>query len=243
MMHIDPNYRMNAEFNRGLTGDADAKSPTLHQYHLALWNKRLPNGEMLQLTSAYDTGYFFHCANTGGMVSSDGFNSYVRWKRLQHIITQLPEEEVDAFYDAVDPIGGYIIFPRWNGGMNQTRGRHSQVCDRVDLTLECIRRWYMDGNGCSPLYNVIDQDRDWYRLFGSFKGYVEFFHLQDLVTEDFSAVRFLTPDTSFDNPLFDTLEEYRVFSANMGRLVRARSERMAASVLVLKAKHNDFDNH
>ena len=62
------------------------------------------------------------------------------------------------------------------------------IRDRFDLTLECIRRHYFSER--SPLSDVLARYEDFLCLFGSFKGYVEFFLLQDLVSPDYSAVRF-----------------------------------------------------
>jgi len=47
-------------------------------------------------------------------------------------------------------------------------------------------------------------------LFGNFRGYVEYFLLQDLVTEDRSVVRFFTPFANFTtSPVPEGVEAYR----------------------------------
>jgi uncharacterized protein DUF6994 len=49
-------------------------------------------------------------------------------------------------------------------------------------------------------------------LFGDFRGYVEFFLLRDLVTEDWSAVKFFMPFEDFNtSPLPKSLEAYRAY--------------------------------
>ena len=50
---------------------------------------------------------------------------------------------------------------------------------------------------------------DFFGLFDDFAGYVDFFHLQDLVNDDASAVKFFTPFEDFTgSPLPGTLDAY-----------------------------------
>ncbi len=70
--------------------------------------------------------------------------------------------------------------------MNQRKGCHPLIGDRWDLTLECIRRFYIGED--SPLSSAINTDAAFYELFVDFKGYVEYFFLQDCVSEDYSSV-------------------------------------------------------
>jgi hypothetical protein len=61
--------------------------------------------------------------------------------------------------------------------INQRRGCHGSIRDRFDLTLECIRRHYLDEP--SPLSATLARYAEFFGLFGDFAGYVDFFHLQD----------------------------------------------------------------
>ena len=64
----------------------------------------------------------------------------------------------------------------------------------------------------SPLYEVLCGDGRFFDLFGDFRGYVEFFLLQDLVSEDYFAVRFWDGWKDFsDNPIPQTVEGYLEF--------------------------------
>ena len=76
-------------------------------------------------------------------------------------------------------MGGMIIFPanrvEGKSTINGARGFHPLIKDRIDLTLECIRRYY--NNEISPLTEVLTRYTDFFALFGNFKGYVEFFLL------------------------------------------------------------------
>ena len=80
--------------------------------------------------------------------------------------------------------------------INGARGFHPRIKDRFDLTVECIRRHYR--NEWSPLSDALRRYADFFGLFGDFRGYVEFFLLQDLVTVDCSAVKFFTPFEDFN---------------------------------------------
>ena len=79
-----------------------------------------------------------------------------------------------------------MVFPgnRLDGKLtiNGARGLNRKIADRFDLTLECIRRHYLGQP--SPLGETLARYRDFLALFEDFRGYVEFFMLQDLVSDD-----------------------------------------------------------
>ena len=68
-----------------------------------------------------------------------------------------------------------MIFPgnsiggKWT--INQARGCLRKISDRVDLTLECIRRYYVGQS--SPLGETLARSRDFFALFESFAGYAD----------------------------------------------------------------------
>jgi hypothetical protein len=113
--------------------------------------------------------------------------------------------------------------------VNQERGRNAQIADRLDLTLECIRRHYL--GEISPLAEVLIRYGDFFALFEDFKGYTDFFLLQDLVSVDASTVKFLMPFADFTtSPLPRTVEEYQHYRQNAIRFVEARNRRMSQYV-------------
>jgi hypothetical protein len=112
--------------------------------------------------------------------------------------------------------------------INGARGFHPRIKDRFDLTVECIRRHYRKED--SPLSDTLARYADFFALFGDFRGYVEFFLLQDLVTEDFSAVKFFTPfDDFIPWPLPQTTEAYRAYKQHALDFIGARNRRILAS--------------
>jgi hypothetical protein len=66
------------------------------------------------------------------------------------------------------------------------------------------------------------------RQLGNFAGYVDFFHLQDLVDEATSAVKFFTPFADFTvSPLPGTLDAYLWYRQHAAAFVESRNRRIA----------------
>ena len=171
--------------------DPDTSSPTLRNYHKQLWSKPLPNGQFFELSEGSGYNYLYW---NGFRFGSDSIIVSLRYKRNQNIINELKNNLADyrAYYEdyirKTYRIGGAIIFPKHQNSINQRRGTSLQIADRWDLTMECIRRYYNGEN--SPLYEYLEKDRAFFDLFVDFKGYVEFFLLQDCVSDDFGTVYF-----------------------------------------------------
>ena len=200
--------------------DPDAYSRTLRKYHKLLWSKALPRGYVFDLSDSIRGAYLHHRSELGEFVlSSDSvIPSFTRWAKMKHITQLFPEEENEAFRAIGYTIGGMMIFPgnRIDGKhtLNCARGLSRKIADRMDLTLECIRRHYLGQP--SPLGDTLVRYRDFFALFDDFKGYVEFFLLQDLVTVDVAAVKFFLPFDDFTTASVpwdrDSYTEYRRLS-------------------------------
>lgn len=211
--------------------DPDTYSPTLRQYHRLLWSKPLPSGRHFHLNDTLQGAYLHHCSELGEFfLSSDSvIPSFTRWKRLRHIIELFPEEENEAFRSIGYTIGGMMVFPgnKIDGKqtINGARGFNGKISDRFDLTLECIRRHYLLQE--SPLAVTLSRYREFFGLFEDFKGYVDFFTLQDLVTEDNATIKFFIPFDDFNTPSVpwdrDAYLEYRHCSIEF---VEARNRRI-----------------
>ncbi len=215
--------------------DPDFASKTLRQYHKLLWSKTLPNGEPFILDDTIEGAYLYHKSHLGEfyLASDSVIHTYFYWKRTQHIIEQIPIDEMNYFYGLAYTIGGIMIFPgnRIDGlnTMNQERGMNRKINDRIDLTLECIRRYYIGED--SPLKNTIERYDDFFSLFEDFKGYCEFFLLQDLVEDkeinNFSKIKFFLPFQGFiSNPLPLTVEEYLVYKKNNIEFLHNRNNKI-----------------
>jgi hypothetical protein len=159
--------------------------------------------------------------------------SFVKERRIAQVFEEIPAEKVEAFRQAGYTIGGMMIFPGnqidRKMTINSQRGCHPRIKDRFDLTVECIRRYYL-GEG-SPLFETLDRYADFFALFGDFRGYVECFLLQDLVTEDNATVNFFTPFQEFVSwPVPATTEGYRAYMRYALNFIQARNDRIRASV-------------
>ncbi len=211
--------------------DPDSHSPTLRRYHLLLWSKPLPGGERFALDDVTPGCYLHHRSTLGEFrLASDAVIPTFRWNdRIKRLI---PAEELAAFNAAGYTMGGMMLFPgnpvdrKWT--INQARGCTKPIGDRFDLTLECIRRHYR--NESSPLGEVLARYAAFFALFRDFRGYVDFFLLQDLVTEDGSAVRIAPPFDDFGgSPIPGSVEEYRAYEHASLAFIAARNQRILHS--------------
>ena len=136
--------------------------------------------------------YFHHRSELGEFwLSSDAATPNFEWLPL--VIDRFPEVGREGFGPIGYMIGGRIVFPAWrfDGKMtiNGARAFHRRIRDWFDLTVECIRRHYLGEP--STLNNVLARNMRFFGLSDGFAGYVDFFHLQDLVNEATSTVKFL----------------------------------------------------
>ena len=197
-------------------GDPDSDSPTLRRYHQLLWSKPLPSGVPFELDATTPGYYLLHRSSPGQFeLSSDAvMASYTRYIAMAPIMAQFSEEEHAAFNTLGYTIGGMMVFPsnRVDRKMtiNGARGFLPQIADRMDLTLESIRRHYRGEP--SPLGATFARYANFFALFEDFGGYVDFFLLQDLVTTDGAGVLFFMPFDDFNPPAKPRdADTYRVF--------------------------------
>ena len=213
--HVDEHGQIDVEFDfrRDAKGkDPDQHSPTLRRYHKLLWSKPLPNGTMFDLDDTSRGHYLLHQSDALGefSLSSDAVVASFRYKQM---VNEEPEALAE-FMRIGYTIGGMMLWPgnRVGGKMtiNGARGFYGRIKDRFDLTLECIRSHYLDE--WSPLQPVLERYADYFDLFGDFRGYIDFFLLQDAVTVDCDAVVFSHPFRDFTTPAMPkTMDEYREY--------------------------------
>lgn len=226
-MQLDTSF----DFRRDAGGkDPDTHSPTLRRYHQALWSKPLPNGLLFTLKPTR-TAYLHHRSDLGEFwLSSDSvIQTFTRWVRLKHITGQLPQELHDEFQAVGYTIGGMMLFPGnvvdGKVTINGARGFVPKIADRMDLTLECIRRHYLGQP--SPLEATLARYDDFFALFGTFRGYVDFFLLQDLIDADSGEVRyFMDFDDFATSSVPAEVPTYLEFRRRSIEFVRARNRRI-----------------
>jgi hypothetical protein len=215
--------------------DPDASSPTLRRYHQLLWSKPLPRGAPFVLDVTTPGVYLHHRSELGEFrLSSDAVIPTLR-KKLARLI-EIPEQELEAFNAIGYTMGGMMIWPSAKVGpmtINGARGFDRRIADRFDLTLECIRRYYLgEPNPAGPLSAALARYPEFFALFGDFAGFVDFFLLQDLVDEATSTVKFFTPFENFTtSPLPATLDAYREYRERSIEFVEARNRRIAVAAV------------
>ena len=148
---------------------------------------------------------------------------------MKHIIDQIPARELKDFIRLTDTMGGIVIWPsnKINGfqTINGARGFNRQIVDRLDLTIECIRRFYLGET--SPLYETFVRYSDFFQLFDDFKGYIDFFLLQDYVTEDYMSVKIAESFDDFrSTPIPKTVAEYLSYMNMTSELIKLRNQRI-----------------
>ena len=218
--------------------DPDSKSKTLRLYQQKLWSKPLPNGEYMELSLGEGSDYLTwknFCFGSDSIIVSFRYQKYK--KILEEVFHAIPAYHLfmETFLRKAYTIGGEIIFPKMKGGINQSRGCNIRIKDRWDLTLECIRLHYLGKE--SPLSEVLKANKDFFDLFVDFKGYVDFFYLQDCVSEDYEKVTFwLEHNTFVPNPLPKNCEEYLKWIDLELRFVKMRNERILRCINLLYNK-------
>ena len=218
------------------TRDPDQSSPTLRRYHHLLWSKPLPNGRRFDLDAPTGGSPYLHHRSELGefFLSSDSvIATFYGWGRTTRLLQQLPVSDVEWFQYIGYTIGGMMIWPsiRVDGKptINGARGMSSAtIADRMDLTLECVRRYY-GGDIATPLGPTLARYPEYFSLFGDFRSYVDFFLLQDLVTDDYDGVRFFSDFDNFRPPAVPRdLATYTRFRDASIEFVHARNRRIEA---------------
>jgi hypothetical protein len=230
---IDVTFDFRSDTPRGR--DPDKYSKTLRGYHKILWSKPLPSGDLFQLDDRTSRVYLHHRSAIGEFfLSSDAVVPTFKWNA--GVRSFVPESELQAFNAVGYTIGGMMVFPanridgKWT--INQARGCTRRIGDRFDLTLECIRRHYR--KEWSPLADHLGRYARFFALFRDFRGYTEFFLLQDLVSADFREVRISEPFDDFKgSPIPASRAVYDAYRRASVDFIRARNQRILASAVPL----------
>ncbi len=204
--------------------DPDSASKTLKAYHQLLWSKTLPNGKMMQLE--IDKGCLRWNDMWFGCDSITASFLHYRFPMKKYVEEHIPNfaQFKENYWHKTYTIGGSIIFPMHRWSMNQARGCSVKVCDRWDLTLECIRRFYMGES--TPLDTALNKDRNFFELFIDFKGYVDFFLLQDCVDKDYNVKFNLDTQRFINMPMPKTIDEYFKWIDSQLNFVEKRNKRI-----------------
>ena len=222
--------------------DPDQHSPTLRRYHQLLWSKSLPNGKLFDLDISSKSRYLHHKSDLGEffLASDAATRTFVRALKAAPVIDQISEKDREKFSRQGYTIGGMMVFPGnridRKPTINGARGMHPRISDRLDLTLESIRRHYR--GEANPIEDALKRYADFFELFETFQGYVDYFLLQDLVSDDYQSVRFVAPFSEFTTPAIpQTLEDYKKYRQQTLKFVAARNARIDKYVRSLPHAH------
>ena len=251
MAQIDTSFNMFSDTPAG--EDPDQFSKTLNSYHQKLWSKKLPNGIIMHLEKGakkYDGSLTIEAKSIAHKQSNTESSHYVftsdalgltfkNWRKqkaeIEQVFQNLDAGEHEKYFKKCCTIGAYTIFPGYqiNGKhtVNQARGCHPFIVDRIDLTLECVRLFYLNKPSLSkktcPLLDALTRHKPFFDLFKTFKGYVEFFLFQDLTTNDFTELRFFHPFQGFKSGDYPkNIKEYRLYMNKMLEFIDLRNKRI-----------------
>lgn len=218
--------------NDGIGGcgsrDPDAYSRTLQAYQIELYSRRLPNGENMTLSAGDEPGVMTW---NGIRYSSDSILASFRYKNNREQIGEVYErlDNYKTYFEDFTrrsyTIAGEIIFPRHWHSINQERGTSRYIRDRWDLTLECIRRYYR--GEVSPLHDTLCKDKGFFDLFVDFRGYINYFFLNDCVSSDYDSVNIWTENFDLgEDALPVSIDEYFRFIDNEMDFLENRKARI-----------------
>lgn len=222
MIDIDFDFRKDSKCS-----DPDRDSRLLYDSQKLLWNKKLPNGKLLDLNVIGNSSRLLLKTNLIGNLSSDRICPHFYDKYNGKFNNWMSKNEGEEFKYIVRTIGGHIIFPAHKKDgftINQARGVNRKISDRFDLTLECIKRFYE--NEQSPLYSTLKKYSEYLNLFVDFKGFVNFFLLQDFLDKN-GQVLFCIPFDNFNRePLPKNQLEYKNYKSKTIELINKRNSRI-----------------
>lgn len=202
--------------------DPDRYSKTLRLYHRKLWSRKTPSGIMIEL----DEKLFWNGKRYG---SDQIAHQYKTRKECSQYWRQLDLQLRNEAKLLDSQICQFTVFPgyRVDGKptINQARGIKRLVNDRIDLTLECIKRYY-EGNKNNPLVDDLERYIDFFAIFVNFEGYCKFFMFDDLIDETGNVI-FLHQFNNFaSKPVFNSYDDYRRFIVNQNLFLKARKSRI-----------------
>ena len=235
-LNINPDFNFTTDcgylqgYNKGRSSvDPDIYSPTLRLYQQTLYSRRTPSGIELKLEQGRNIAYDYLVWNGIRFGSDNIINMCERYK-----LSWDREAEIENYDDKIRDyivrsytIGAEIIFPKHKKSVNTERGWNHSIKDRFDLTLECIKRFY-EGKD-SPLYPVLKTDEDFFKLFVNFKGYVDFFFLNDLVSGDYQRVNLFLgtyEDLFIRSPLPQDKQEWEQLRDRQMKFLERRNVRI-----------------
>jgi len=226
-------FDINFDFRENVKDFDINNSETLRKYHQLLWRKMLPNKKKYFCVHALIENVYLFCFISNNekyhLSSNSIIQTYSDWEETKTLIKKINYEKFAEFQNIGNTIGSFIIFPSNNidnlPTISQERFANIRICDRFDLTLECIKRFYDKID--NPLYETLKRYENYFELFTDFKGYCTFFFLNDLTLDNFSRINFFLPFNDFYAlPIPKTTKEYNIYKKNVIKFYKCRNNRI-----------------
>ena len=117
----------------------------------------MPNGQVFELTNKKGAAYLYHKSDLGKFyLGNDAITHSYRHHKRKEWLTKQIQNDVNQLYDTGSSIGSLSIFPNKSVDkkhtINQARGVINLIDDRFDLTLACIRLYYLGER--SPIFKT-----------------------------------------------------------------------------------------
>lgn len=182
------------EFNNKLYKDPDKYSKKLYETLKCLYSKKLPNGEELLFSETPKIYGSYQLVIDGIEItnikrfSSDYIGPSIPSAKKRNINDLI----IGNYLKVARTIGGHVFWPvpdvKTKGQtINTARGGYNGFNDRIDLTLIDLQKYYNGFPDCKLINQYIDSE-DWFSKFIDFKGFIDFFYLQDFVDENYQVV-------------------------------------------------------
>lgn len=243
--------------------DPDQSSENLQIFHKILWSKE-ENDIKFDFDRALDDDgkyilitHGFKITDTEKIFSSDWIiNDYQHWDRNKcndlKYLDNMDAKILKDFNNITNTIGGRIIFPKRRiDGKHETINTHryteKKIRERFDITLECIRRFYIGKESIPEFDETLKRYNFFFKLFGKstegFKNYCNFFLLNDLVSSNYEKINFFLDFNDFEiNPYPKSEKEYMIFLRKATDFIQRRNKRIQNFIEKNKS-NNPYLNH
>ena len=162
----------------------------------------------------------------------------------------LSNEQILSYSISTREIGGHLVFPKNQFLVNHQRKSINQIRsyrfnERIDYFLFELKQWYEGTNRVSAAAPVLEGNREWFKQFDSFKGYIDCFLLKDFVNsvyepydltslenDSFARVIHEHPDLPYGKSYPERLEkayipaDYSIYIEGCVYAIRSRTRRM-----------------
>ena len=211
----DPTYR-----------DPDGKSKELYDDLIELYQTKFNR-----------IGYRLEYNNFDVLVKNEEYtfsvsSDFIGSSRAHAKSVGISDVDVGKYLKESRVLGGHVLFPKtlWingtieytgkGGTINTARGGEKGFCDRFDCTLQDIKLFYSSQN--SKLEKYYNKYNEWLYLFKSFKGFIDFFSLNDFCNPNYEVYDLSSVDdnmkytrlidTSYSDISFYKINDMEIYS-------------------------------